>query len=132
MELISEYVSLAAAEGVGSNHHLFRDTLSRPRQTAVMMMRLIALFLFSLAPAPPRPPRPPRHPCHLCPNTILTIPVLIIILVIILIILVFLILTYRRTKGSDRQHCCNGIKARQNLDNLVFCYKCVAFAPQIS
>ena len=64
MELISEYVSLAAAEGVGSNHHLFRDTQSRPRQTAVMMMRLIALFLFSLAPAPPRPSRPPRHPCH--------------------------------------------------------------------
>ena len=53
------------AEGVGSNHHLFRDTLSRPRQTAVMKMRLIALFLFSLAPAPPRyHPRHPRHPYH--------------------------------------------------------------------
>ena len=53
------------AQGVGSNHHLFRDTLSRPRQTAVMMMRLIAHFLFSLAPAPPGPPRPPRcHPRH--------------------------------------------------------------------
>ena len=45
----------------------------------------------------------PRHPCHLRPNTILTILVLLIILVIILIILVFLILTYKRTKGSDRQ-----------------------------